>query len=70
MINLFKKHPKESKFSGYFSHMKFAASVSLQLLISSAVFIAHAVFPFIKIPKFFNLEGNISFLIDKNNELH
>jgi hypothetical protein len=70
MINLFNKHPKESKFSGYFSHMKFAVSISLQLLASSVVFIAHAVFPFIKIPKFLNLEGNISFLIDKNNELH
>jgi hypothetical protein len=69
MINLFNRHPKESGFGGYFSHMKFAICISVRLAASAFVFLVHSAFPFVPVPRILNLETTALFLIDKNNEL-
>ncbi len=68
MNNLFTKHPKENGHSGFFSHLFFAASIALRMAVATCVFSTHAVFPFIPIPKFLNLEMTIQFLIRKNHD--
>lgn len=66
MHNLFTKHAKENGHTGYFSHFAFAISISFRLLVSSLVFLTHALLPFIPLPKFLNLEMTIQYLIKKN----
>ena len=52
MRNIFTEHPKEVG-ETYFQHFRVAAfKISLRLLASSVFQIVHAIFPFIKPPKF------------------
>ena len=58
----FTQHPAEAG-ETYLEHMRYALSVSLRLslyaiylTICSTTFIIHAVFPFVPVPKKFNLE--------------
>ena len=66
MFNLFTKHPKENGHSGFFSHLFFSGEIALRMAIATCVFTVHAIFPFIPIPKFLNLEMTIQYLIKKN----
>jgi hypothetical protein len=66
MNSPFTKHPKENGHSGFFSHFVFAASISFRTAIASFTFLVHALFPFIPLPKFLNLEMTIQYLIRKN----
>ena len=40
----------------YFSHLKFAATIGLTLLLRGGIFVLHGLFPICDIPKEFNLE--------------
>jgi hypothetical protein len=66
MNSPFTKHPKENGHSGFFSHFVFSASISFRTAIASFGFLLHALFPFIPVPKFLNLEMTIQYLIRKN----
>jgi len=66
MHNPFTKHPKENGHPGFFSHLFFSGSIALRMSIAVCVFTVHAIFPFIPIPKFLNLEMTIQYLIRKN----
>jgi hypothetical protein len=67
MINIFRKHPVENGHDGYFSHLIFALSIGLRLLVTAAFFLIHSVFPFIPTPKFLSLEKTTQYLIVKNH---
>ena len=66
MHNPFTKHPKENGHSGFFSHFFFSGSIALRTIVAASAFGIHAVFPFIPMPKFLNLEMTIQYLIRKN----
>ena len=44
----------------YFSHFKFAVSVSLNLFIRSIFFLIHGFVPFVQIPKIFNIDYTLN----------
>jgi len=54
MNNPFTEHPNSVN-QTYLQHLQFALSAAIRFLISAMFFIAHAVFPFLKIPKPFDL---------------
>ena len=66
MHKLFTKHAKENGHEGYFSHLGFALSISLRMLLASLAFAIHSFLPFIPLPRFLNLEMTIQYLIKKN----
>ena len=61
MIELFTKHPN-SVGETYWGHFKFAVIASLRLAVSSVVFFVHAVFPFVQVPKPFDLVSTCAWL--------
>ena len=67
MINIFTKHAKENGHNGYFSHMRFAFSIGCRLLVTSGVFMLHAILPFVPMPHSLSLEKTTQFLIIKNH---
>tara|TARA_B000000557_G_C20626622_1_gene380448 strand:- start:112 stop:321 length:210 start_codon:yes stop_codon:yes gene_type:complete len=50
------KHLKENNES-YISHMLFAGKIGIYLSLVSTFFVIHSLFPFVKIPKDYNLEA-------------
>jgi hypothetical protein len=68
MFKLFTSHPAE-KNSSYIEHARLALAIGLRLALSSVALFTHAVFPFIKIPQYFNLEAMSLYLFDKNIEI-
>ena len=68
MIDFLKKHLVE-KNTTYFDHGLVAMSIGVRLLISSVLFFIHSIFPFISIPRPFNLECMVIYLFDKNIEI-
>ena len=67
MHNPFTKHPKENRMKNWFFHLKSTLGISIRMFISSTFFLMHGIFPFIKIPKYFNFMEMILFLLDENN---
>ena len=57
------KHLKENN-ETYLSHLLFAATISVHLFTRSFLFLFHAFFPFIEIPKTLNLSATCK-LINK-----
>ena len=68
MIKLFKKHLVERNIT-YFGHAQIALLISTRLFVSSVLFFLHSIFPFINIPRHFNLESMAIYLFDKNVEI-
>ena len=66
-MNLFIKHPRENANETWWQHCQFAIGVAIRLIFTSIMFIIHALFPFIGIPRWLNIEDTIGFL-EKENE--
>jgi hypothetical protein len=49
------KHLRENSES-YFSHLKFAVSVGVSLIVRGVIFLVHGVCPLIRVPSSMNLE--------------
>ena len=47
---------------GYFVHMKTAGLISVRLLISSALQMVHAIFPFVPVPSGFDIDSLVRVL--------
>jgi hypothetical protein len=60
------KHLHENN-ETYLSHFKFAVQIGFHLFVRSFVFVFHGIFPFIDVPKCFNLKNTCK-LINKYNE--
>ena len=60
------KHLKENN-ETYFSHLKFAGTMGIQLLVRGIAFIFHGLFPVCEIPKSVDL-NNTCELINRWNE--
>lgn len=50
------KHLKENNES-YISHLLFAGKIGVYLSLVSTFFVVHSLFPFVKIPRGYNLEA-------------
>jgi hypothetical protein len=59
------KHLKDNN-ETYLSHLKFAGSIGLALIIRGAIFGLHALVPLCNIPRRFNLEQTSKDLLDWN----
>ena len=59
------KHLKDNN-ETYLSHLKFAGSIGLALIIRGIIFVLHALFPLCDIPRRFNLEETSKKLLDWN----
>jgi hypothetical protein len=68
MNNIFRKHPVANGHDGYFSHLVFAFSIGVRLLVTSGFFMVHSVLPFIPTPWSLSLERTIQYLIFKNHD--
>jgi len=68
MLKLFTTHFAEKNIT-YLDHTRTASMIGIRLAISSTMFFIHAIFPFIKIPRYFNLEATSLYLFDKNVEI-
>ena len=66
MNNPFTKHPRETVGESWGQHCYFAVGVGIRLIFTSLIFIVHGIFPFIRIPKWLNLEESIRFLKKEN----
>ena len=70
MRSLLNKHPRSNGFSGYFEHARFALAISGRLMMSTCLFLIHAILPFVPVPKFLNLEATIDYLKKSNEKLN
>ena len=68
MKNPFTQHPNECSDESWGQHCQFALSVSIRLTITAIIFVIHGIFPFIRIPRWLNLEESIRFLKRKNDD--
>ena len=68
MYNLFTKHPRECVDETWWQHCQFAIGVSIRLVFTSIIFIVHAFFPFVGIPRWLNLEDTIVILERENQD--
>ena len=68
MYNPFTKHPRECVDENWWQHCQFAIVVSIRLVFTSIIFVIHAVFPFVGIPRWLNLEDTIVFLERENQD--
>ena len=68
MYNPFTKHPRECVDETWWQHCQFAIGVSIRLVFTSIIFIIHAFFPFVGIPRWLNLEDTIVFLERENQD--
>ena len=57
------KHLKENN-ETYWSHFKFASGLGLKLLQRGILFVIHGIFPFLSVPKKYNIDSTQN-LIDK-----
>jgi hypothetical protein len=57
------KHLKENN-ETYFSHLKFAGKMGLQLILRGTVFVLHAVFPVCEVPKSLDLKSTSELIIN------
>ena len=60
------KHLKQNN-ETYWSHFRFAAGLGIKLLSRGLVFIVHGIFPFLPIPKKYNIDSTQS-LINKSKK--
>jgi hypothetical protein len=60
------KHLRENN-ETYFSHLKFAGAMGIQLLVRGIVFILHGLFPVCEVPKCIDLRNTCE-LINKWND--
>jgi len=65
--NPFTKHPRECVGETWWRHCQFAIGVGVRLVFTAIIFVIHAVFPFVGIPRWLNLEDTIVFL-ERENE--
>lgn len=63
MKNLFTKHPN-SVGETYWQHLKIALKGTVRLGISAIIFLVHAIFPFIPVPKPYDLVSLSDWLND------
>ena len=68
MYNLFTKHPRKNANETWWQHCQFAVSVGIRLVFTAIIFVIHAVFPFVGIPRWLNLEDTIGFLERENQD--
>jgi len=68
MYNPFTKHPRENAYETWWQHCQFAIGVGIRLVFTAIVFVIHAVFPFVTIPRWLNLEDTIVFLERENQD--
>ena len=68
MNNPFTKHPKEAVGETWLEHYLFTIKVANYSFIVAIVFIIHGIFPFLKIPKFLNLEAFKEWLDKANSD--
>ena len=53
----------------YISHFKFSFYVGLRLVPTVILLLAHAILPFVKVPKTLSIAGASSYLFDKECEI-
>ncbi len=58
-------HLKENN-ETYLSHLKFAATIGLSLMLRAVVFVLHGIFPMIPVPRKLNLEETMIKLTEWN----
>jgi len=68
-INPFTRHPWLHAGRGYWSHMLFAVKISARIGLSCLIFLVHAIFPFIPIPKVLNIDKLSQFLENMNQSV-
>ena len=68
MHNPFTKHPRECVNETWWKHCQFAIGVGIRLVFTAIIFVIHAVFPFVTIPRWLNLEDTIVFLERENQD--
>ena len=59
------KHLKENN-ETYLSHLKFAATIGLSLMLRGVVFVLHGILPIISVPRELNLEETTAKLANWN----
>ena len=59
------KHLKENN-ETYLSHMKFATTIGLSLMLRAAVFVLHGILPVIPVPQSLNLEATMNKMAEWN----
>ena len=64
-MNVFTQHPHDQGI-GYFEHWSFAMAIAWRLFRSALSFAIHAMLPFIKIERQFDLEATSAFLLERN----
>ena len=57
------RHLKENN-ETYLSHLKFAGTMGIQLLLRGVVFILHALFPICEVPKSLDLKSTCELFIE------
>ena len=57
------RHLKENN-ETYFSHLKFAGTMGIHLLLRGVVFILHALFPICEVPKSLDLKSTCELFIE------
>ena len=60
-------HLKFNKIS-YWAHLSFAFVICVRILITVGLLLAHAILPFLKMPKKFSILGTSDYLFDKDYE--
>jgi len=64
-MNPFNHHPRRQGI-GYLEHWCFAMGIACRLLLSTAAFAVHALFPFVSISRDLDLEATAEFLGERN----
>ena len=60
------KHLRENN-ETYFSHLKFAGTIGIQLALRGVIFIFHGLFPVCEVPKYVDLKSTCELLSKWNN---
>ena len=68
-LNIFNRHPHMVAHQTWWGHCKFATKIAIRLFFTCFMFIIHAIFPFLSIPKWLNLEESALFLLEENKEV-
>jgi len=59
------KHLKENN-ETYVSHLRFAVTIGLSLMLRAVVFVLHGIFPMIPVPRSLNLEETMTRVVEWN----
>ena len=68
MVNPFKDHPKKNADMTWLQHFISAIGIGIRLIVTGIFFIIHGVFPFVQIPKHFNLGNSVNYLEKENDK--